>query len=66
MLCRLICAAEQSADAGPDSVKQAVRPLTRRQRLSLPDGSGTRNQDIHESPGALLPVRAGRDTGDAD
>ena len=46
--------------------KQAVQPLTQETALPLPDGSSARNQDIHESPGALLPIMAGAHMGDAD
>src|SRR5215831_13406279 len=34
--------------------------------LRLLHGPGTCDQNIHESPGALLPLRAGGDTGDAN
>ena len=32
----------------------------------LAEGPGTRDQDIHEPPRTLPPVRAGRDIGDPD
>jgi hypothetical protein len=32
----------------------------------LLDGPRTGDEDLHESPGALRPVRAGRHVGDAD
>ena len=46
--------------------KPSVRPVTQKQDQPLPDGSGTGDEDIDESSGALLPVRAGGDIGDAD
>ena len=38
----------------------------RKPRLALLDWPRTRDEDIHKSPGAFLPVRAGRYVRDAD
>ena len=52
---------------------QRYKPLAEQQAAEYEDRvlrllawPRTRDEDVHESPGASLPVRAGRDVGDAD